>query len=162
MPELRWVAVKATPHEHEVAGRLWEETDSDSDKDTGRYLKAGAARAFLISNLADEALVCAVAKVRDRYAEAGNLLIESNRVTAQVVARRGEPAVCLAAVSDAEARWKDSLRERIDDADALVLTGGFSRAELPGELGGRKVFRLDAGQWSSPELLAFVRGRLVD
>jgi hypothetical protein len=166
MPELQWLAVKVTPHGHERGEGIWEELDRDSDKDTGRYLAAGAAHAFLISNLIDEALVDAVAETRNRYAETSllitSLLIESNRVTAQALARVAENAVCLAVLSGSEAQWKASLRERIDDADALVLTGGLSQEGLRVELREKKVFRFDEGQWSSPELLAFVRKRLVD
>jgi hypothetical protein len=162
MPELNWMAVKVTPHGHDVADVLWEEADCQSDKDTGRYLAAGAAHAFLISNLADEALVDAVAEARNRCSETGSLFIETNRVGRQELARSGERAACLAVLSGSEAQWKASLRERIDDADALVLTGGLSQEGLRVELREKKVFRFDERQWSSPELLAFVRKRLVD
>jgi hypothetical protein len=161
LPEFRWLAVKVTPHVHEHGEGIWEETDCHSDKDTGRYLAAGATHAFLISNLADEAVIDAVAGMRNRCLET-SLLIESNRVAAQALARTGERAACLAVLSGQEKQWKTSLRERIGSADALVLTGGLLREELPVEMGRKTVFGLDEGKWSSPELERFVRGRLVD
>jgi Ni2+-binding GTPase involved in maturation of urease and hydrogenase len=161
MPELRWTAVKVTLHGHDVGGGLWEEMDADSGKDTGRYLAAGATHAFLISGLSDDALVDAVAEIRNRYAETDSLFVESNRVAPQALARTGERAVCLAVLSGEEKQWKASLRERIDNADALVSTGGLLRRELPAEIGRKIVLGLDKGQWSSPELLTFVRERML-
>jgi hypothetical protein len=161
MPELSWMAVKVTPHVHDLGGGLWEELNQDSDKDTGRYLAAGAAHAFLISNLSDEAIVDAVAEARNRYAETDSLFVESNRVATPALARTGERTACLAVLSGEEKQWKASLRERIDSAHALVLTGGLLRKELPVEIRRKTLFGLDEGQWSSAELLAFVRARMV-
>jgi hypothetical protein len=162
LPELRWAAVKVTPHLHGVDGGLWEELDRGSSTDTGRYLRAGAGRAFLISNVSDEGIPELLMRARNGCAEASALLVESNRVDPGMLVDRGERAVRLAVLSGPVVGWKVSLRGRIDDVDALVLTGGLSLEELPAEVGEKAVFRLAAGQWLSPELLAFVRERVAD
>jgi hypothetical protein len=162
LPELNWLAVKVTPHLHGVDGGLWEERDGESSTDTGRYLRAGAAHAFLISNVSDEGVPELLMRARNGCAEASALLVESNRVDPGMVVDRRERAVCLAVLSGPVAGWKASLRDRMDDADALVLTGGLSLEELPAAVGEKAVFRLAEGQWLSPELLAFVRERIAD
>jgi hypothetical protein len=52
MPERRWVAVKVSPHRHglppELTPGLTQETEPESQKDTGRYLRAGATASFWI------------------------------------------------------------------------------------------------------------------
>lgn len=161
MPEPNWLAVKVTPHLHGVDGGLWEEEDQESSTDTGRYLRAGAAHAFLISNVSDEGIPELLLRARDGCAEASALLVESNRVDPEMVVDRGERTVCLAVLSGPVAGWKASLRGRMDGADAVVLTGGLSLEELPAGVGEKVMFRLAEGQWLSPELLAFVRERIV-
>jgi len=52
------------------------------------------------------------------------------------------------------------MRERVAEADALVLTGGMTVAELPEALRGKPVFDLAAGEWLTPRLLRFVGERL--
>ena len=161
MPEFRWVAVKVTPHVHGVGDELWEELDFRSDKDTGRYLAAGALRSFLISGMSESRAAGLFREVRSRTVLCDALLVESNRVAAGTVANRGERFCSIAMLAGAESEWKASLRECVGNVDALVLAGGVSPEEFESPFLRKPVFALAAGQWSVPELVRFVRGRLL-
>ncbi len=159
--ELRWAAVKVSPHSHESGEGIREETDASSPKDTGRYLAAGARRAFLVTADSDPMADELIRAVRGRAAECDALLVESNRDLAGI-AGEGEPAVLLAVMDDSWA--KSSLPDTVARADALILTGGGLSQELARELlqkeSRKPVFRLPEGMWCSGELLDFVRAKL--
>ena len=161
LPELSWMAVKVSPHEHDTGRGLWEELDLHSEKDTGRYLAAGTRRAFLISGVEDSQVAELLLEARGRSSQCDALLVESNRVAAGVVVNLGEPAVSIAVLAGAEAEWKDSLWESAGMADALVLANGVSQEELTSPFVRKPIFGLAAGQWSVPELVRFVRARLL-
>jgi hypothetical protein len=156
IPELRWAAVKVTPHLHDETPGVWEERDAGSEKDTGRYLAAGARRAFLMtaaSALSAEELML---ETRKRTAECYAWLIESNRDLGERVSD-GERVVRLAVMAGAPEGWKASLREAAARADGLVLTGGLRLEDLPSEWRVKAAFSLQAGEWMTLELVAFVR-----
>ena len=161
MPEFSWLAVKASPHRHDIGEELWEELDFRSDKDTGRYLAAGARRAFLVSGAADLRAAELVLEARGRASLCDALLVESNRIAVGVVGRRGEPTVSIAMLSGDEAEWKASLRGSAGMADALVLADGVSLVDFVSPFLRKPVFGLATGEWSVPELVRFVRGRLL-
>jgi hypothetical protein len=156
MPELRWAAVKMTPHVHDGASGIWEETDAGSEKDTGRYLAAGALRAFLVTadsaSLAEESTLVA----RERAVECDAWLVESNRELVERVSN-GEQVVRLAVVAGVPEEWKASLRDAVARADGLVLAGDLTTEEMPLEWRGKTTFSLPMGEWTTPELVAFVR-----
>ena len=159
LPELRWVAVKISPHLHRDEA-VWEELDSNSDKDTGRYLAAGAAQAFLLSELPEDSAASMLDAMR-LVAKDGSLLVESNGIDGALLARADEPVITLAVLAGASTEWKASLQKRVLTADALALTGGLTREELPAELQMKPTFQLKNERWSSPELIKFVRARLL-
>ena len=161
LPELRWVAVKVTRHGHDVDKGLWEELNLRSDKDTGRYLSAGAKRVFLISGVTDTQATELVAEARGRASECDALLVESNRITAAAVSHRGERAVTVAVLSGPAGEWKASLRECAGSVDALVLSNGLLPDEFESPFLRKPVFGLAEGRWSVPELVRFVRERIV-
>jgi len=161
MPEVSWAAVKVSPHRHDVGEELWEELDFRSDKDTGRYLAAGARRAFLVSGASDFRAAELVLEARGRASLCDALLVESNRIAAGTVARCGEAAVSLAVLAGAEAEWKTSLLECVGRVDAVVLANSVSPEEFVSPFARKPVFGLAAGLWSVPELVRFVRGRLL-
>jgi hypothetical protein len=95
------------------------------------------------------------------------VLVESNRVAAEAMASDGEPRVSIALLAGPESEWKASLWDCLERVDALVLAEGasvteefVSRFSVPGLL-EKPVFRLAAGEWFLPELVRFVRGRLM-
>jgi hypothetical protein len=161
MPEFSWAAVKVTPHGHDVGEELWEELDFRSAKDTGRYLAAGARRAFLVRGVTDSRAAELVLEARGPASLCEGLLVESNRIAAGAVARRGEAEVSLAVLAGAEAEWKASLLECVGRVDAVVLASGVSREEFTAPFLRKPVFELAAGEWSVPALVRFVRGRLL-
>jgi len=161
MPEFRWVAAKISPHLHGVGEELWEEPNSRSEKDTGRYLGAGARRSFLIRGVSDSRTAELIGEARSAAQECDALVVESNRIAAQVVAKCGEPSCSIAVVVGTESEWKASLRECIGSVDALVLVGGVSPEEFESTFLRKPIFTMTAGQWSMPELVGFVRDRLL-
>jgi len=161
LEELCWTAVKVTPHLH-GGDPVWEELDTNSPKDTGRYLAAGAKRAYLLEgSIPLDAVLANLAVVRDRDCPGGGFLIESNRVPPEWIASHGERTLCLALLRGPSCDWKSSLWERAARANALVLTGGYCCDELPLEFRGKRVFQMIPGHWSSPELVCFVRRELI-
>ena len=161
MPEFSWLAVKVTSHGHDVEEELWEELDSHSEKDTGRYLAAGARRAFLMSGVTDLREAELISEARSGASLCDALLVESNRISASASANQGEPAASIAVLSGTEVEWKASLRESAGRMDALVLANGLSPEEFTSPFLRKPVFGLAAGQWSVPELVRFVRSRLL-
>jgi len=181
MPELRWIAVKFSPHAHEFSdtGLIWEETDRDSDKDTGRYLAAGAAQAFLAPGVEADATQTMLNAVR--LARPGPhpgprpgprpgphpgphpgdaLLVESNQIEPALAAQPEEPLLCLAVLAGPERDWKPSIWPRIASADALVLSGGLTPEQLSPQWRGKRTFCLPREQWITEEIRIFVRERL--
>jgi hypothetical protein len=131
LPEARWTAIKLSPHAHPGTG---------GDRDTNRYLAAGAARARLATT-PQEAL--------ETLAGAGHVLLESNRVL-EVLA----PDLYLFVVNAAEP-FKPGARLYAARADAFILVG-----PTPPPLPGRRSFHVEPPGYISPELVEFVRRRL--
>lgn len=166
MPEFRWAAAKVTSHMHDLPDGLLAETNRNSDKDTGRYLAAGAERSFLVeasespsSDKNSDRMLWQFEAWR-RSAGTDALLVESGRIKPAITKRIGDPVVCLV-VLGAGSDWKDSVWGRIALADAVVLPGGLSSERLPHAVQQKPTFCLPKGEWSSPELVQFVRARLL-
>lgn len=164
MPELQWTAVKVSPHRHQTSNleaMLLEEGDRNSDKDTGRYLAAGAVRAFLLSAVFGvedgDALLAGMDGIRSSCGR-GALLMESNQIKPSRVARIGEPALTLAVLSHTYWDWKPSLQWV--SPNALVLSGGLMPELLPSAFRGKRVFCLPKDRWVTSELVEFVRRSL--
>lgn len=157
LPDWQWAAVKVTPHAHGREDGIYEEWEGDSEKDTGRYLAAGAKRSFLVSCEDGARATELVVGLRQQMNECDALLIESNRIELGDVAERGEPRLGIAVVGGATAEWKASLCERLASMDALVLSGGVSLEGLAIDLSERPVFPVAVGEWASSELVSFVR-----
>jgi len=157
-PELRWVAVKMSPHGHEISplDQICEEIDGDSDKDTGRYLAAGAAQSFLFSGFQGDARRRVLHAMLPMTA-GRSLMFESNQIDPAEVTLAGEPVLCLAILAGPQSDWKPSILSRLASADALVLTAGLTREHLSPELQARRIYCLANGQWMTAELRAFVR-----
>jgi hypothetical protein len=100
----RWIAIKLTSHDH-VA-------NEDAGTDTGRYLAAGAERAFLLRP----------SEAAPRIPENENAIIESNSIL-----RSLQPDLCLIVLDGAVQDFKPSCLEFLPRADFLVTT---SDAEL--------------------------------
>ena len=141
-PQMRWWAFKITQHGHGVcseagsdcscAGDLAhpyaiDEETAPSGTDSGRYLRAGAERGFWVRTAVGE-LGHAMPALRQLFAEAPNVLVESNSVLNFVV-----PDLYFAVVNFNIADMKDSARRFLNRADVLVVTGeGPVWGDVPG------------------------------
>ena len=158
LPELQWAAVKVSSHGHGALDAVTEESDVDSQHDTGRYLRAGARRGFLVSGEPPDA-TASVQRIRLSAAELDSLLVESNRIDWHSIAGEGEPGLVLAVIGDS---WeKASLAGLAERADALVVGHDAELIEVAATVAGKRVFLLPEGLWTTDELVKFVRGRLL-
>lgn len=158
MPELRWLAVKISPHEHDVPDGAIEETDADSQKDTGRYLAAGAKRVFLIG--AGGGAPEIVRSVRMGAKDCDAVLIETGALFAAELAGPDEARLTLVVLGGEASEWKPGTLERAGSADAIVLVDGMDRRLLPEGLRHKLSFGVSRGEWKSAALAAFVQEKL--
>ncbi|MCC6588476.1 MAG: hypothetical protein IT168_17410 [Bryobacterales bacterium] len=140
-PEMRWWAFKVTQHGHGVcseagtdcgcAGDLAhpyaiDEETAPSGTDSGRYLGAGAERAFWVRTAMGD-LGHAMPALRQLMSKAPNVLVESNSVLNFIV-----PHLYIVVVNFSVADMKDSARRFLNRADVLVVTGeGQAWGEVP-------------------------------
>jgi hypothetical protein len=131
LPERNWTAIKITRYGHGVCSRngepcpcadpvhpvaLSREEGHLPETDSGRFLVAGAARAWWVRT-PDGGLGEAMPRVRKLVEEAGNTIIESNSVL-----RFLKPDFCAMVLDGAVPDFKPSSLRFLDRADALVLT----------------------------------------
>ncbi|HEY1767367.1 MAG TPA: hypothetical protein VGG26_06910 [Terracidiphilus sp.] len=79
LPEFSWIAVKITGHMHGDGTAVREESVAEQGTDTGRYLAAGARRAFLVSAL-DAELGERLCELETLAGPKAHFVFESNRV----------------------------------------------------------------------------------
>jgi hypothetical protein len=81
-PEARWTAVNLTSHEHgaNLSRPVVAEEREPNDTDTGRYLRAGAARAFWVRSRVED-IENAITPLLS-----GNVIIESNAAVGIIAA----------------------------------------------------------------------------
>ena len=131
--EAEWTAVKVTQHGHGVCEHACscaehedpvavDEEAGPNETDSGRFLAAGAKRAFWLRTAQGE-LARAMPWVRGLIAGGGNVLFESNSLMQFV-----KPELYVVVVDFSVADMKDSARLMIDRADAFVKTGGETAA----------------------------------
>ena len=144
LPELDWTAVKITQFGHGVCSvngascdcatdehtqAISEERSRAGDSDTSRFLVAGAQRSLWVRTKQGW-LAEAMPALRARIAGAGNVIIESNSVM-----RFLRPDLYVSVVNFDQSDFKDSAREFLDRADAVLWQG-----------------KRDAPQWKSLSL----------
>src|SRR3954462_12910789 len=133
IPERRWTAIKITQYGHGVCSingescgcaaeehgwALNEEADRSGKSDTSRFLVAGAARSLWVRTK-EGMLAEAMPELRSALAQADDAIIESNSVM-----RFLRPDVYLPVLDFATADFKDSSREYLDLAGALIVHEG--------------------------------------
>ncbi len=173
LPELHWTAFKITQYGHgfctadgEPCGCQTddhtlaiseERPDGDPSTDSGRYLRAGAARSLWV-RARTGMLAEAMPRVRKELARAENAILESNSVMQFL-----RPDLYLSVLDPLTADFKDSARLFLDRADALVtvqrpLTPRW-KAVSPRLLAGKTVFPVQPATYLSAELVEWVRER---
>src|SRR5580704_10247723 len=130
LPEFHWTAVKITQYGHGVcsangqacdcatADHSWaisEERDRSGKSDTSRFLIAGAAQTFWVRTEQGR-LAEAMPALRQRLADARNVIIESNSVLKFL-----KPDLYLTVVDPSTADFKNSAREFLDRTNAVIL-----------------------------------------
>jgi hypothetical protein len=173
--ERPWTAVKITQFGHGICSRhfepcgcalnedehAWsisEETDAGGGSDTSRFLAAGARRALWVRTRQGR-LAEAMPELRRRIADDSDVVIESNSVM-----RFLRPDLYLTVLDPATADFKDSAREFLDRADAVLLHQA-AEARWQGvslkPAAHRPVFRLRPPEYVTAELAEWVRAALA-
>jgi molybdopterin-guanine dinucleotide biosynthesis protein len=173
--EWNWTAIKITQYGHGICSAngepcdcvtddhtraITEERDRSGETDTSRYLVAGAARSFWVRTR-QGMLAEAMPDVRRKIAGAGNVIIESNSVI-----RFLRPDLYLTVLDAENADFKDSAREFLDRADAVVLhrkeqSPKWQSVSLK-PVHDRPFFLIEPPQYVTPEIVEFVRSRTLD
>lgn len=172
--ERPWTAVKITQFGHGVcslgldpcacalnedehAWSISEERDPTGKTDTARFLAAGARRALWVRTRQGR-LAEAMPELRQMLAAAPDAILESNSVMKFL-----RPGLYLTVLDPATADFKDSAREFLDRAHAVLLHAA-DEARWQGvslkPVAGRPVFRIQPPQYVTAELASFVRERL--
>lgn len=167
--EFRWMAVKITSDDHGQKQPIWEETRAGEDTDTGRFLVAGAARAFLVTAPghpphAEPALLPLLDQLWPNFGRGTHFIFESNRVVHHV---RADVCLMIHARSQRDLplpERKPSFIAAVGHADAMVTRadedGVLAAAlELPGHE-PKPVFHLAALERISQPMLGWIRERL--
>ncbi len=172
LPDRRWTAVKITQYGHGVCSvngescgcavdeHTWaitEEQDRSGQSDSSRFLVAGAARSLWVRTKQGR-LAEAMPDLRRKLAAAENAILESNSVMKFL-----HPDVYLTVLDPSTADFKDSAREFLDFAGAVIL-----HESAPGEgaawkdvslkpAAGKPVFRIRPPVYVTEEMVEFVR-----
>jgi hypothetical protein len=174
LAEFDWTAVKITQYGHGIcsangdacdcatADHSWaisEERDRSGESDTSRFLLAGAARALWVRTEQGR-LAEAMPALRLKLEGAGNIIMESNSVLKFL-----RPDLYLTVLDPATADFKNSAREFLDRADAVILheapAGPAWEAVSLKPVTGRPVFRITPPPYVTSEIVKFVRASLT-
>jgi hypothetical protein len=170
LPEFEWTAAKITQHGHGIcsangepcdcatpdhAWAISEERDRSGTSDTSRFLVAGAERSLWVRTEQGR-LAEAMPALRQRLESARNVIIESNSVLKFL-----RPDLYLTVLDPATADFKNSAREFLDRADAVILheaVGAPSwQAVSLKPVADRPIFRITPPTFVTPEMVEFVR-----
>jgi hypothetical protein len=178
MPEMQWLAVKITQfghgvcsvtsepcdcalNEHEHAWSIDEEKDRSGESDTSRFLLAGAKR-VLWARTKQGMLAEAMPALRDEFAKATNIIIESNSVMKFV-----RPDVYLTVLDPATEDFKASALEFLDRASAVVLQDRPDSFLPPWQnvslslIKNKSIFRVTPPEYVTDAMVEFVKRKLA-
>jgi hypothetical protein len=172
--EFEWTAVKITQYGHGICSadgevcdcatddHSWaisEERDRSGESDTSRFLLAGASRALWVRTEQGR-LAEAMPALRTKIASAGNVIVESNSVMKFL-----RPDLYLTVLDPATADFKNSAREFMDRADAVILHQAPGRTQWQDvslkPVGERPMFRITPPEYVTPQIVEFVRAGLL-
>jgi hypothetical protein len=167
--EFDWTAVKITQYGHGIcsangeacdcatADHSWavsEETNHSGESDTSRFLRAGAGHVLWVRT--EQGKLAEVMPVfRKKIAHARNVIIESNSVLKFL-----RPDLYITVLDPATADFKDSAREFLDRADAVILhqvsASTWHSVSLK-PVASRPSFTISPPTYVTPEIIEFVR-----
>jgi hypothetical protein len=172
LSEMRWTALKVTQYGHGVCSadgepcdcatddHSWavtEERDRSGESDTSRFLVAGAAKVYWVRTR-QGMLAEAMPRVRRVIASAENVIFESNSLMKFV-----RPDVYLSVLDFANPDFKDSAREFLDRADAIIVQNAGSHPGWSGvslkPVASKPVFTITPPPYLTDEIVEFVRSR---
>jgi hypothetical protein len=175
LPELNWIALKITQFGHGICSAdgkpcdcdtgddhfraLSDERELDGQSDTSRFLVAGAKRSLWVRTRQGR-LGDAMPDIERKIAGAENVIMESNSVI-----RFLKPDLYLSALDTETEDFKDSAREFLDRADAVILHQANGRARWKtvsmDALAGKPIFRITPPPYVTDEIVEFVRDRIT-
>jgi len=126
--KLSWTAIKISPHRHgeehaseqlgaDVPFHIYEESGCRGNSDTSRFLAAGALRALWVEARQD-CLGYAIKALHPILQSDFFVIIESNAVMEFL-----DPDLCILVLRYDEEEFKDSAREVLRRADAVMVIG---------------------------------------
>jgi len=173
LPEFRWTAVKITQYGHGICSadgapcdcatddHSWaiaQEMDRSGESDSSRFLVAGAERSLWVRTQQGR-LAEAMPSLRNRIANASNVIIESNSVMKFI-----RPDLYLTVLDPATPDFKVSAQEFMDRADAVILHETQGNALWTGislkPVGKKPIFRITPPPYVTSEIVEFVRPRV--
>jgi hypothetical protein len=173
LPEWNWTAIKITQYGHGVCSHEGEPCECADPRhpvafsgehgaapktDSGRFLAAGARRAFWVRTAAGS-LAEAMPRLRRIVNQAENAVIESNSLLQFM-----RPDLYLMTVDGGVADFKTTSRRFLDRADALIVTSGMPLA-WPGVsaslYGSKPRFFAPAPLYEDPCLIETIRRRAL-
>ena len=173
LPQFNWTAIKITQHGHGICSAAGEPCDCAVEydhpyaiteetgvnpSDSGRFLAAGARRAFWLRTAMGQ-LGGAVGVIREIVESSENTIVESNSIL-----QFWRPDLYLVVVDFAVADFKDSALRYLDRADCLIPVSG---AEPRWTGVSRRLweskprFPADPPRYVTGELAQFVERRLA-
>jgi hypothetical protein len=175
LADSQWTAVKITQYGHGICSangeacdcatgdHSWaisEELDRSGQTDTSRFLLAGAVQAFWVRTEQGR-LAEAMPTLRQRLAAARNVIIESNSVLKFL-----RPDLYLSVLDPATADFKNSAREFLDRADAVILHQNAGETAWQAvslkPIASQPIFRITPPNYVTPEIVSYVRSKLGD
>jgi hypothetical protein len=173
LPELQWTAVKITQYGHGICSAngeacdcatgdhswaITEERDRSGESDTSRFLVAGAVRVFW-ARTEQGRLAEAMPALRQRLENAHNVIIESNSVLKFL-----RPELYLSVLDPHTADFKNSAREFLDRADAVILHAADGAVAWEAvslkPVANRPIFRIAPPNYVTAEIVSYVRSKL--
>jgi hypothetical protein len=169
IPQARWTAMKITQFGHGVCSVTSEPCDCALNETStlGRRIRSSAGRRFLVSGAKgvwwirtkQGQLALAMPRIREILSESENAIIESNSII-----RFMNPDLYIQVLDPATADFKDSSREFLDRADAIIL---HSTSAVPSwenvslkAAANKPMFRIVPPAYVTEELVGFVRQKL--
>lgn len=172
--EYEWIAAKITQYGHGICSAngeacdcatgdhswaILEERDRSGETDTSRFLVAGAARVYWVRTEQGR-LAEAMPAFRKRLEGTRNVIIESNSVMKFL-----RPDLYLTVLDPSNADFKNSAREFLDRADAVILHEeaenlAWQSVSLKPVI-GKSVFGIKAPVYVTTELIEYVRNKLM-
>jgi hypothetical protein len=172
--ELQWTALKVTQYGHGVCSangepcdcatndHSWavsEERDRSGESDTSRFLVAGAESVYWVRTQ-QGLLAEAMPRLRQVIACAGNVIFESNSLLKFV-----RPDLYLTVLDFANPDFKDSAREYLDRADAVIVQNSDVHPAWQGislkPVARRPLFSITPPPWVTEQIVEFVRSRIA-